>query len=158
MERRIRGVLVVTGLVLIVAGVWLAGSAQSSPERPDTAEFCATEGLFGGQTYIRRSTLAPVICWIDVDARLGCWPPALEELPDFPAGEFVTVRVGMDHLCARRASGEVACWGWGDCGQGECDSPQGEFTYVRVGVDANCARRADGQVECWGEPDLEGEQ
>ncbi len=157
MVPRIRGLLVVVGLLSIIAGGWLASSAQSHPERPANTKLCAREGLFGGQTYIRRSTLAPVICWLDAGSLLGCWPRAIEELPDFPTGEFITVRVGMDHLCARRESGEVVCWGWGDCGQGECESPDGEFTYVRVGVDANCARHTDGRVECWGDSSLEGE-
>ena len=156
MRRRFRGVAIAVGLVLPAAGIWLTSSAQSRPDRPASAELCATEGLSGGQTYIRRSSLAPVICWIDAEAQLGCWPPALEQLPDFPTGEFVTVRVGMDHLCARRDHGEVVCWGWGDCGQGECESPEGAFTYVRVGVDANCARRADGQVVCWGASEIDG--
>ncbi len=111
------------------------------------------KGLAGGDTYIRRSAWAPVICWVDAGGGLGCWPRDIEERTGFPQGEgFATVRVGEDHLCARRDDGEVVCWGWGDCGQGECESPDGRYAVLRTAADASCARAGDGVVTCWGAP------
>ena len=126
----------------------LALLGVASPD--DEPAVCTRKGLAGGQTYIRRSAWESVICWVDAAGALGCWPSAIAERPDFPEGEFATVRVGRDHLCARRPDGEVVCWGWGDCGQGECESPEGRFIFVRAGPDANCARTPEGAVECWG--------
>lgn len=142
--------LVLAGMLgsALVAGS-MATLGTASPD--DTSAVYGRTGLAGGQTYIRRSAWESVICWVDADAALGCWPTALQERPDFPQGEFATVRVGRDHLCARHTDGAVTCWGWGDCAQGECESPDGRFVVVRAGPDANCARAPDGEVECWGQ-------
>jgi hypothetical protein len=113
-------------------------------------------GLAGGDSYIRRSAWSPVICWVDGGGELGCWPPALEILDDFPAGDdFATVRVGADHLYAVRDDLTGTCWGWGPCDHGECDDQDGDFVYIREGIDLNCGERTDGEVVCWGlEADL----
>ena len=110
------------------------------------------DGLGGGQTYIRRSATAPVICWVDTYGMLGCWPDALTLMDGFPQGEFVQVRVGEDHLCGGRPGGEVECWGWGDCAHGECDSPTGPRISLRVARNATCTRFRDWTMECWGDP------
>jgi len=130
-----------------------ASSLGARPTWPDTTRMQdGREGLAGGQAYIRRSATAPVICFLDTYGMLGCWPDAINYRAGFPTGEFVQVRVGEDHLCAGRRDGEVVCWGWGDCAQGECESPEGQHISLRTARNAACARKTDWSVECWGEP------
>lgn len=138
------------GAALVFAAT---ASFGARPDRPDTTRMQdGRDGLAGGQAYIRRSSSAPVICFLDTYGMLGCWPDAINYLPGFPTGEFAQVRVGDDHLCAVRRDGEVVCWGWGDCGQGECESPEGRRISLRTARNATCSRKTDWTVECWGEP------
>ena len=140
------GVAAAAALVLSIAAV---GARTETGDRA---------GLGGGETYIRRSAWVSVICWVDGNGTLGCWPDELTGRDGFPTGAFETVRVGEDHLCARRSGGEVVCWGWGDCGQEECESPTGSFEVIRAGIDANCGRLTDGSVHCWGDGPSSGEE
>lgn len=106
--------------------------------------------LTAQSTSVSRSTHEPVFCWVEMAGTLRCWPDELQEQAGFPTGIFTTVSVGDDHICAVREGGEAACWGWGDCAWGECDSPEGEFIYIRSGIDVNCGETIDGTVHCWG--------
>lgn len=74
---------------------------------------------------------------------------------------IVEVSTGARYSCARRASGEVLCWGDNTLGQlgdgtttsssrpvsvlGLCDAVE-----IEAGSGSACARRRSGQVSCWG--------
>ncbi len=69
------------------------------------------------------------------------------------------VSVGFAHVCARGASGEVCCWGWGASGQlepgGDRDSPSPvchdlDARWVVAGFDTTCAIDRDARLTCWG--------
>ncbi|NCQ59152.1 MAG: hypothetical protein GW913_00610 [Myxococcales bacterium] len=76
--------------------------------------------------------------------------------------EAVEVSAGNAHTCARRASGEVTCWGLnsiGECGDGTTvlSRPRPVATVdlvdavqVSAGYFHSCARRSTGEVVCWG--------
>ena len=90
--------------------------------------------------------------------------------------DAVEVSLGFMHACARRTSGEVACWGWGDFGQLGTTAPPEACTDGTIGVGPHacaltpvavsgltdaiqisagpqheCATRASGAVVCWGD-------
>lgn len=98
-----------------------------------------------------RNPEGPVLCWVDADGAIGCWPEELQELAGFPDGSYARVAVGDGHLCGLTDDGAVHCWGWGDCAYGQCESPDGTFLQIRVGTTVNCAERDDHTVHCWGE-------
>ena len=56
---------------------------------------------------------------------------------------------GGEHTCARRASGEIVCWGAN--GNGQTDAPQATFHSVSAGELHSCAvRQSTGLGYCWG--------
>ena len=68
---------------------------------------------------------------------------------------------GANHTCARRATGEVVCWGLNDVGQlGQgMTSPRGDpapvvgladAVQISIGYEESCARRANNTIACWG--------
>jgi hypothetical protein len=140
----------VTGRHLLAAGlgaaatVWLSFSCVVEPE-PFPQDERTTEVSFS------RNPEGPVLCWVDEDGSIGCWPEELEQLDGFPSDSYQRVAVGDGHLCVLTDGGEVECWGWGDCAHGQCESPDGTFLQVRVGTTVNCAERDDHSVHCWGE-------
>jgi len=93
-------------------------------------------------------------------------------------GLVVTLALGQDHSCARRADGEVRCWGRNDKGQlGDGTTTTQpfqitvvdhfafkDFTFVPVslldteslgaGLKHNCAVQVDDEIFCWGANDI----
>jgi hypothetical protein len=78
---------------------------------------------------------------------------------------ILEVKVGGTSACARRASGEVLCWGANDVGQlGDGTSfsslipvvVKGLTDAVKISVSQGqaCALKSDGTVVCWGQLDL----
>ncbi|MEM8620186.1 MAG: hypothetical protein AAGF73_10725 [Actinomycetota bacterium] len=89
-----------------------------------------------------------------------------------PGGDWSDVAVGVDHVCARSAKGEVRCWGWGTFGQlgtgnaidlGDAPGEMGDnlptvdlgtgrtATAIAAGNIHTCAILDDGSVKCWGD-------
>lgn len=75
--------------------------------------------------------------------------------------DAVEIAAGSQHTCARRASGQVVCWGAGGFGQlgdgTSTDRPTpvnvsglGDAVELDVGQRSGCARRTSGQAVCWG--------
>src|SRR5688572_14223623 len=80
--------------------------------------------------------------------------------------EIVEMSAGHGHVCARRASGEVLCWGGngsGHLGAGTTDSRVARVAVVgrgdavevsagsfEMGGGHTCARKAAREVVCWG--------
>ncbi len=75
--------------------------------------------------------------------------------------ELVELAAGADHMCARRASGKVLCWGsnsdgqLGVTGMRETPIPQpvsrlAGATRIVAGSHHSCALISTGQVLCWG--------
>lgn len=123
-------------------------------------------------------------CGIRITGRLYCWgddsdgelgdDAALANMPTPTevAGnhtDWITVAVGANHTCARRATGRLYCWGRDSAGQlGDgpvlADQPtpvevvgnHTNWTTVALGVGHTCARRATGRLYCWGS-DNDGE-
>lgn len=75
--------------------------------------------------------------------------------------DATAIAVGSQHVCAARATGEVACWGQGNVGalgngnterQTEPVQVQGIADAVQIssGDQHSCAVRASGAIACWG--------
>ncbi|WP_437336338.1 RCC1 domain-containing protein [Sorangium sp. So ce394] len=67
--------------------------------------------------------------------------------------DAVQVAANIDHTCALRATGEVACWGWLTSG-GEAVTAVGVegvegAVEISAGSAHDCARLASGEVLCW---------
>ena len=80
-------------------------------------------------------------------------------LPD----EVVQLSAGRFHVCARRAGGDVLCWGQNDMGQlgrgfvspfeaapASVDDVS-DVVQLASGISTTCARLRDGGVACWGD-------
>lgn len=76
--------------------------------------------------------------------------------------DAVELAAGFSHMCARRRSGGVACWGRNEAGQlgngtterarGLIDVPSlADVVDLAVGSYHACALRGDGTVLCWGQ-------
>ena len=63
-------------------------------------------------------------------------------------GPFSEFSRGLDHVCALRSDGRIACWGDNDYGQSS--PPSGEFAAISSGENGSCAVRQDGAAVCWG--------
>jgi len=133
------------GVALLMATLAISCDTAVDDDTCDDPEWLAPLS-----TSVSRSTHDPAFCWLEMTGELHCWPEALEELPGFPTGTFITVSVGDDHICAVHEGGQAECWGWGDCQWGECESPDGEFIFIRSGIDVNCGELLDGTIHCWG--------
>jgi hypothetical protein len=59
-----------------------------------------------------------------------------------------TLSAGMQHTCALRTGGTLACWGNNLYGQ--ATPPAGTFSQVSAGYWHTCGLRADGTLACWG--------
>ncbi len=79
----------------------------------------------------------------------------------FNLADAAEIAVGGNHACARRSSGEVACWGRnlaGELGDGSLADHAtpvavdrlSDAVEVAAGSEHTCARRLDGSVVCWG--------
>ena len=77
---------------------------------------------------------------------------------------IVEISIGYDHACARRASGEVYCWGENDKGQiGDGTQNSASLTVlitslgaaqsISAGYKHTCAILDNGNVLCWGQND-----
>lgn len=64
------------------------------------------------------------------------------------AGPFAQLALGGTHTCARKASGDLACWKFGRLA--EAPIPSGRFLQVSAGSSHACAVRDDHRVACWG--------
>ena len=67
---------------------------------------------------------------------------------DVPAGTFLAVSVGDEHVCGLRGDATISCWGDNDHGQ--TDAPGGTFTAISAGEDHSCALGGDATISCWG--------
>ena len=74
-----------------------------------------------------------------------------------PKGPFVEVAIGSqlsaEYACARRASGEIACWRSADLSQRpELTTPPAGVTFNRIALGANaaCGIQSSGTLLCWG--------
>lgn len=54
----------------------------------------------------------------------------------------------VEHACAIRVDGTLACWGKNDAGQ--ATPPAGTFRQVTAGYRYTCGLRTDGTIACWG--------
>ena len=137
---RVQSALAVSGAVGIGAGV---GSSHA----------CAVLG--SGQ----------VVCWGDNSiGQLGNGSSLpLSDTPVIAVGihDAVAVAAGQTGTCAVRATGEVACWGYGGQGQlgngtfGSSNVPtavQGidDAVAIHLGTHHACAIRANRRIVCWG--------
>ncbi|MFO0557552.1 MAG: MopE-related protein [Polyangiales bacterium] len=122
-----------------------------------------TAGL--AHTCARRASGA-VVCWgANNNGQIGDGSTATERpTPTAVVGltDAVELSAGAQHTCARRAGGEVVCWGYNGSGQlGDGTSSNTRRTPViatgaagaldlEAGAWHTCARRPGGQVHCWG--------
>ena len=121
-------------------------------------------GLYG--TCAARST-GRLFCWgDDSGGRLGNGGDDLEaDTPRLVAGgitDWAAVTMGSNHVCGRRRTGQVLCWGYDNVGQLGNGAPAanraipssvaggGTWTAVVAGGHHSCARRPSGRLFCWG--------
>lgn len=108
-------------------------------------------------------------CWgLDRDGQLGDGGGRGDSnVPVQVAGGFTDwsgVSVGLDHVCGRRGSGRLFCWGNGDFGQLGDGRASGidrttptlvlggysDWISVSAADNHTCAPRANGRLYCWG--------
>ena len=143
-----------------------------------TGDWDSDYALSGSDLRFRSADVGSYLgCGILRDLRKGererelyCWreKTPLEEWEQPPEGKFSEVSVGIEHACAIRVGGELACWGI-DPEDSKVSPPAGEFVSVDAGWDGDvhlpegdtlgdggfsCGLRADAAVECWGEENL----
>ncbi len=124
----------------------------------------------GTSTTCAVTAAGAVYCWGDNGyGQLGVSSVTMEFslTPKAVAGvaDAVEVSVGSAHVCARRASGSVVCWGDnsggqhgdGTFGKGPGTNPEAtavsgltDAVEIAAGAEHTCARRASGTVVCWG--------
>lgn len=133
-------------------------SAPSTRSRPTPV---VVAGLQGVTQLVARGHTS---CALEAGGKLRCWhgegAAALSEAVTLPR-DTQEVGLGAVHRCARRAGGEVLCWGlnfYGRIGDGT-RVDRAEPTLVRGLADAtalaighlhSCALRRGGEVACWG--------
>ncbi len=124
-------------------------------------------------TCARRST-GRLYCWgYDGSGQIGNGLPNTDQPAPRPVAGGVTnwtaVSAGGYQTCARRATGQLHCWGYdgdGQLGNGGPNTGRStpglvaggitDWTSVTTGHRHTCARRATGRLYCWGQ-DVNGE-
>jgi len=129
----------------------------------------------GGVHSCVRLASGTVSCWgSNATAELGipgrAWRRSAPRVVPVPGlSEVVELAAGLNHTCARLASGAVACWGWdeecqlGFAARGRCisDTPcearatpvpgLTDVTQLALGAQHTCALHKNGAIDCWGE-------
>jgi alpha-tubulin suppressor-like RCC1 family protein len=143
------------------------GSTDPSPEPVKVGGLSdAVEIVMGASFTCARETNGRVSCWGQNDVgQLGNGvattnpnpsPVLVAQLSDAKA-----IGAGLQHACAVRASGEVACWGAGDFGQLGSGKDAGtavleavadvkDARFVWGGAFRSCVIRTGSGAECWG--------
>jgi alpha-tubulin suppressor-like RCC1 family protein/chitodextrinase len=121
----------------------------------------------GGEHVCAVRATGRVVCWgSNSDGQIGNGQisPVSATTPTPVVGivDAVSLAASTDHSCVLRATGQVACWGFGLSGAlgngNDNNSPTpvavvglGDATTLAAGGDGHtCARRTSGQVVCWG--------
>jgi alpha-tubulin suppressor-like RCC1 family protein len=108
-----------------------------------------------------------VRCWGDNefgqlgDGTMGPARPSAVDVPGVT--DAVSLALGASHSCARRATGDVVCWGANSVGQlgtgavtatpmlrPTAVSMLSGVVEIRARFNNTCARLSDGSVRCWG--------
>lgn len=101
---------------------------------------------------------ADLSCGVREGGSLWCWGGVNERaIIEIDAGPWQSASAGINHACAMRAEGDVACFGsgqFGKLGNGlEDDSGLpvsiGQFDEISLGANHGCGLRGE-QVFCWG--------
>jgi len=145
----------------------VAGRRAPRFGEPSTIREATTQS--GSLVTLRAMRRAVLYMWMSA-AAAGC----SEDVASRTFTDAVQVSAGVRHTCARRASGDVACWGfnlYGQLGDGasmhegciggfEC-SPMPvavagltDSDDVSSGGEHACAHRRSGEVVCWGDNSL----
>lgn len=113
------------------------GYDQTGLHTPTTTAFVAHDVGYGAR------------CGITPAGSISCVTASGSPLATPPSGtDFVDLRLGAFHGCARRSSGELSCWG--DPTSGTTSPPPGPWLDVGAGFFFTCGLHSSGELSCWG--------
>lgn len=150
------------------------GQLGSGSQDPATIP---TEVVGGHTNWTSVSAGGDTTCGLRSSRRLYCWGGnSFGQLGDGTDGELRTaptqvwgnrtdwtaVSAANGHVCARRASGRLFCWGYnseGQVGDGSEETKplptqvagnRTDWVLIDTGGESTCARRSNGRLFCWG--------
>lgn len=85
-----------------------------------------------------------IVCGLDLAGYASCTGGTNVGWTLPPHERFRQIAVGLNHACAIREDGSVACWG-----NGQTQAPDGEFVQIDSGETISCGLRESGAAECW---------
>lgn len=144
--------------------------SPESPPPPTAVDGAvgAVEIALGGTHSCLRQQLGNVWCWgLNLSGQLVLGEESTGSSPVGvgPVGgglqDADEIELGRAHICARRRSGEVLCWGrneYGQLGDGTMESRSTptpvpgvlDAVELALGQEHSCLRRRSGEVLCWG--------
>ena len=106
--------------------------------------FEATTGDDGTYT---SEDIAPGNSWrVQFEDPTGTHPP--QNYADAHANTAVAIAAGLNHSCAIKTDGTIACWG--SSGSPLTNGPAGQYTAIATSASHSCAITTGNAIACWG--------
>jgi alpha-tubulin suppressor-like RCC1 family protein len=165
-RRSVSALVLVVGLLALTPTSPAEGAAQAPPEVSGSSDW--RQVSVGGTSACGVRTTGRLYCWgdntqdqIGRGSDVASYGTPVEVSPGF--ANWTAVSVGGQHACARRATGQLYCWGsdaFGQVGDGGTNANRdvatlvaggiSDWTAVSAGARHTCGRRANGRLYCWG--------
>jgi hypothetical protein len=109
-----------------------------------------TAGTREASAAVRIAVTSFQACTLDARGAVRCWQIANPIGYYAPAGRFLDLAAGANHLCALPDGNRpVHCWGLDESGQSA--DVAGPFSSVSAGTALTCGLDLDDQAHCWGD-------